>query len=97
VAELSALPPWLAAAPRQAVPVPERVTAASAMRLCIQPDCFGGATRNNRTVAPWVNFDKPGGKGWLRRFDDFVGRIWRDGCLLDAARRQRLPEIVVLK
>ncbi len=48
-------------------------------------------------VLPYAYAVKPGDEEWLRRVDDFVARIKRDGRLQDAARRHGLTEIVVTK
>jgi ABC-type amino acid transport substrate-binding protein len=46
---------------------------------------------------PYAYAVKPGDAEWLRRVDDFVVRIQRDGRLEAAARRNGLAEIVVLE
>jgi cyclohexadienyl dehydratase len=48
-------------------------------------------------VLPYAYAVKPGDEEWLRRINDFVGQIKRDGRLQDAAKRHGLTEIVVLK
>ena len=48
-------------------------------------------------VLPYAYAVKPGDDEWLKRVDDFVARIKRDGRLEAAARRNGLTEIVVLK
>ncbi len=48
-------------------------------------------------VLPYAYAVKPGDDGWLRRVDEFVARIKRDGRLEAAARRSGLSEIVVAK
>jgi cyclohexadienyl dehydratase len=48
-------------------------------------------------VLPYAYAVKPGDDDWLRKVDEFVGRIKRDGRLLDAAKRNGLTEIVVRK
>jgi hypothetical protein len=40
---------------------------------------------------------KPGDDEWLRRVDEFVGRIKRDGRLRTAATHNGLGDIVVAK
>jgi ABC-type amino acid transport substrate-binding protein len=44
---------------------------------------------------PYAYAVKPGDDEWLRRIDDFVAEIRRDGTLEAAARRHGLSEIVV--
>ena len=46
---------------------------------------------------PYAYAVKPGDEDWLRRVDDFVAEIKRDGRLEAAARRHGLGEIVVLR
>jgi ABC-type amino acid transport substrate-binding protein len=46
---------------------------------------------------PYAYAVKPGDDAWLRRVDDFVAAIKRDGRLEAAARRNGLAEIVVRK
>lgn len=46
-------------------------------------------------VLPYAYAVKPGDDDWLRRVDEFVARIKRDGRLAAAARRHGLNEIVV--
>ena len=48
-------------------------------------------------VLPYAYAVKPGDEDWLRRVNDFVAQIKRDGRLQDAAKRHGLTEIVVLK
>jgi len=48
-------------------------------------------------VLPYAYAVKPGDDEWLKRVDEFVGRIKRDGRLEAAAKRNGLTEIVVLK
>ena len=48
-------------------------------------------------VLPYAYAVKPGDEAWLRRVDEFVARIKRDGRLEAAAKRHKLGEIVVLK
>lgn len=46
-------------------------------------------------VLPYAYAVKPGDEDWLRRVDEFVARIKRDGRLATAARRHGLSQIVV--
>lgn len=46
-------------------------------------------------VLPYAYAVKPGDEEWLRRVDEFVSRIKRDGRLAAAARRHGLSDIVV--
>lgn len=46
---------------------------------------------------PYAYAVKPGDESWLKRVDDFVERIQRDGRLLAAARRHGLTAIVRLR
>jgi len=46
-------------------------------------------------VLPYAYAVKPGDDAWLKRVDEFVARIKRDGRLDAAARRNGLSEIVV--
>ncbi len=46
---------------------------------------------------PYAYAVKPGDEAWLRRVDDFVSAIKRDGRLEAAARRNGLAEIMVRK
>jgi ABC-type amino acid transport substrate-binding protein len=48
-------------------------------------------------VLPYAYAVKPGDEEWLRRVNDFVAQIKRDGRLQDAAKRHGLTEILVLK
>ena len=48
-------------------------------------------------VLPYAYAVKPGDEDWLRRVNDFVAQIKRDGRLQYAAKRHGLTEIVVLK
>jgi cyclohexadienyl dehydratase len=48
-------------------------------------------------VLPYAYAVKPGDEEWLRRVNEFVAQIKRDGRLQDAAKRHGLTEIVVLK
>lgn len=48
-------------------------------------------------VLPYAYAVKPGDDEWLRRVDEFVARIKRDGRLDAAAKRNGLSEIVVSK
>lgn len=48
-------------------------------------------------VLPYAYAVKPGDEEWLRRVDEFVMRIKRDGRLGAAAKRNGLTDIVVLK
>jgi ABC-type amino acid transport substrate-binding protein len=48
-------------------------------------------------VLPYGYAVKPGDEDWLRRVDEFVALIKRDGRLAAAAKRNGLSEIVVLK
>ena len=48
-------------------------------------------------VLPYAYAVKPGDDAWLKRVDDFVSRIKRDGRLEAAAKRNGLAPIVVLK
>ena len=46
-------------------------------------------------VLPYAYAVKPGDEDWLRRVDEFVARIKRDGRLATAAKRHGLNDIVV--
>lgn len=46
-------------------------------------------------VLPYAYAVKPGDEEWLRRVDEFVARIKRDGRLVNAAQRNGLSDIVV--
>ena len=48
-------------------------------------------------VVPYAYAVKPGDDEWLRRVDEFVARIKRDGRLENAAKRNGLSDIVVSK
>lgn len=48
-------------------------------------------------VLPYAYAVKPGDEAWLKRVDEFVARIKRDGRLEAAAKRNGLSEIVVTK
>ena len=48
-------------------------------------------------VLPYAYAVKPGDEAWLKRVDDFVAAIKRDGRLEAAAKRNGLAEIVVRK
>jgi len=48
-------------------------------------------------VLPYAYAVKPGDDAWLKRVDEFVGRIKKDGRLEAAAKRNGLGEIVVTK
>jgi ABC-type amino acid transport substrate-binding protein len=48
-------------------------------------------------VLPYAYAVKPGDAEWLKRVDEFVGRIKRDGRLEAAAKHNGLTQIVVLK
>ena len=48
-------------------------------------------------VLPYAYAVKPGDEAWLKRVDDFVAAIKRDGRLEAAAKRNGLVEIVVRK
>jgi cyclohexadienyl dehydratase len=48
-------------------------------------------------VLPYAYAVKPGDEEWLRRVNEFVAQIKRDGRLQDAAKRHGLTEIAVLK
>ena len=48
-------------------------------------------------VLPYAYAVKPGDEAWLKRVDDFVSRIKRDGRLEAAAKHSGLTPIVVLK
>jgi ABC-type amino acid transport substrate-binding protein len=48
-------------------------------------------------VLPYAYAVKPGDDQWLRRVNEFVAQVKRDGRLQDAAKRHGLTEIVVLK
>jgi cyclohexadienyl dehydratase len=48
-------------------------------------------------ILPYAYPVKPGDDAWLKRVDDFVSQIKRDGRLEAAARRNGLSEIVVRK
>jgi ABC-type amino acid transport substrate-binding protein len=48
-------------------------------------------------VLPYAYAVKPGDDEWLRRVDDFVARIKRDGRLEAAAKRHGLSDIAVTK
>jgi len=48
-------------------------------------------------VLPYAYAVKPGDEDWLRRVNEFVAQVKRDGRLQDAAKRHGLTEIVVQK
>jgi len=48
-------------------------------------------------VLPYAYAVKPGDEAWLKRVDEFVARIKKDGRLEAAARRNGLSEIVLSK
>jgi ABC-type amino acid transport substrate-binding protein len=48
-------------------------------------------------VLPYAYAVKPGDDDWLRRVDDFVARIKRDGRLEAAAKHNGLSDIAVTK
>ncbi len=48
-------------------------------------------------VLPYAYAVKPGDDAWLKRVDEFVAQIKKDGRLEDAARRNGLTEIVITK
>jgi len=48
-------------------------------------------------VLPYAYAVRPGDDEWLKRVDEFVGRIKRDGRLEAAAKHNGLTDIVVLK
>jgi len=62
----------------------------------LQSDIYGVTTRSAR-LKNWDDIDKPGDEAWLKRVDEFVASIKRDGRLEAAAKRNGLAEIVVRK